>query len=138
LTFSLLLPVISIALLVRLIHWNVSVHGQSAEATVQPEIVKLKLDFLKEPQLIRRDDIPKSPPWVYPDTVQDPPPWTLWLGVELDRTMLCREVRRNVHWRLRGHGNPRRQELSVRVAELLKVSKSMRFAALGNLSTLAQ
>ena len=46
-------------LLVCLIHWNVSVHGQWAEAAVHPEIVKLKLDFLKGPLLIRRNDIPK-------------------------------------------------------------------------------
>src|ERR1700730_2550111 len=59
-------------LLVCLVCWNVSAHGQSAEAALQPEIVKPKLDFL-----IRRDGIPKSPPWVYPDAVQDPPPCVL-------------------------------------------------------------
>src|SRR5947209_698710 len=40
---------------------------------------------------------------------------TLWLGAELDRAMLCREVCRNIHWRLHANGNPRRQELLVRV-----------------------
>src|SRR5438045_3273342 len=64
-------------LLVCLVHWNVSVHGQSAEAAVHPEIVKPRLDYLKQPQLIRRDDISKSPPWVYPDAVKDPPPCVL-------------------------------------------------------------
>jgi hypothetical protein len=55
-------------LLICLVCWNVSAHGQPAEAALQLEIVKPKLDFL-----IRRDGIPKSPPWVYPDAVQDPP-----------------------------------------------------------------
>jgi hypothetical protein len=83
-------------LLVCLVYWNASVHGQPAEAAVQLDIAKPKLDFLKQPQHSPRPlglarcnsrSTPMCIRW-----------WTLWLAAEPDRTMLCRELRQ---WRLR-------------------------------------